>query len=88
MQIRKESGTLPYVEMFRIESMLLDAHLDAVATDKDRSEILGNALAAAKKNKAVAAQRAQSGLATPLMALEAKAERLRIEAQLAELAAK
>ena len=83
-----EQGLQTSAQVLRIDRMLLDAQLDAVATDKARAEILGKALTVARQQEALVSDQVRAGAAGPLAALEAKAERLRVEAQLAELTAK
>jgi outer membrane protein TolC len=49
---------------------------------------LKKAVAVAKQQEDLVSRQMRGGLATPLAALEAKAERLRLEAQVAEMAGK
>ena len=83
-----EQGLQTLGDVQRIDRMLLEAQLDAAATDKARAEILGKALAVAKQQEALVSDQLRAGAATPLAALEATAERLKVEAQWTELAAK
>lgn len=75
-------GTFEQVE--RMSRLLVDAQLALAATQKERADILSNAVKDAEKQEAMSEQRVKSGTATALESLEAKAYRLGLEIRLSE----
>jgi outer membrane protein TolC len=81
-----QNGTVLLQDVLRVDRLLLDARLEIASTDKDRAKVLADALKVAKQQEALTSQHHQAGAVTSLTVLEATADRLRVEAQLAELA--
>ena len=71
-------------EVSHFDRALLEAELDAAASPDERVTVLRRALDAAKGQEDLAVKRAQAGLDTTLAPLQARADRLRVEIQLAE----
>jgi hypothetical protein len=80
-----DKGTATNDQVLRTDRQLLDAQLERASSDEDRIKILEKALELAKKQEASASQQEKLGVATPLAALEAKADRLRVEIQLTSM---
>ena len=83
-----EQGLTTTGEVFRVNRLLLDAQLEAATSAKDRTKLLQEALQVAKRQEELATTQLQAGAAGPLVPLEAKAERLRVEIQLSEMTTK
>jgi outer membrane protein TolC len=83
-----EQGLTTTGEVFRVNRLLLDAQLEAATSAKDRTKLLQEALQVAKRQEELATTQLQAGAAGPLVPLEAKAERLRVEIQLSEITTK
>jgi outer membrane protein TolC len=77
-------GTLDFGEVIRLNQALLDAEL-ASATARERVDLLKKAVELAKQQEQLAATRFQAGMANQLGVLEAKAHRLAVEIQLAQV---
>ena len=83
-----QRGLLAFDEVLGIDRLLLEAQLESAATDKARGEILKKALAVAKELEDLVSKRERAGMTSPLDTLQATADRLHLEARLAELTAK
>ncbi len=83
-----EQGLTTTGEVLRVNRLLLDAQLEAATSVNDRTKLLQEALQVAKRQEELATTQLQAGAAGPLVLLEAKAERLRVEIQLSEMTTK
>jgi hypothetical protein len=83
-----EQGAATAGEMFRIDRLLLDAQLESAASVRERTIVLKNALEVAQKQEELASRQHEAGAAGPLVPLEAKADRLRLEIELSKSNAK
>ncbi len=77
-------GAITWDESSRVDQRLLDAQLDAADSADARAKILQAALQVARDQEDLAARRQRSGYVSSLVPLEAKADRLRIEIELAK----
>ena len=75
-------------EANRLNHMFIEASLTAAPTLKDKSQILQDALTAARKREDLSTARAKAGIGTVLEPVEAKAYRLGIEIKIAEESSK
>lgn len=78
------SGIGKFEQVERMSRLLVDAQLALATTQKERADILNNAIKDAQKQEAMSEQRVKSGAATALESLEAKAHRLGLEIRLSE----
>lgn len=83
-----EKGVMTMGEAFRIDRLLLDAQLESAGSASDRAKLLQNAIDIARKQEEFADKQQQAGYVTSVVPLEAKAERLHLEIQLAQLVGK
>ncbi len=83
-----DQGQITADEMFRVDRRLIDAKLDATTAPAERIQLLQRALDTARKQERIAAEHERAGTGPALDALDAKAERLRVEIQLAQESAK
>jgi outer membrane protein TolC len=79
-----EVGTASLGEANRLNHMFVEASINAAPSPKDKSQILQDALTAAKKKEDLSTTRAKAGIGTVLEPVEAKAYRLGIEIKIAE----
>jgi hypothetical protein len=82
------NGQLTGEEVFRVDRLLLDAQLESAIAREDRAKLLQAALDVARRQEDLASQHSKAGLGSTVAAMEATADRLRVEIQLAEITAK
>jgi len=81
-------GTARFDDVDRLNELLLGAELDAAATPEQRMAVLQKAETLATSQATDAAARADAGLVTQAVVLEAKAHLLEVQIKLAEESAK